>query len=135
MTGPARPGGKGIPRPHTRGQRPQIWVTGPDPVRHEKFRVWTQQRNQALWRGEAWQIDFDTWVEIWGDAWASRGRERGTLCMTRRDWEQPWCRENVQIVTREDHAQRQGRARAEGWCSQAQRIRRGRRGQIALDLE
>ena len=115
--------------------RPHLWISGPDPVRHEKFRVWHQQRNQALFRGEGWHIDFDTWVRIWGDAWHSRGRERGCRCMTRLDWEQPWSETNVEIVTREDHAQRQGHARAAGWCSQAQRIRRGRRGQQSLDLE
>lgn len=114
-------------KPHTRSwgkQRPHLWVTGPDPVLHKKYLVWLQQRNQALFRGEGWSIDFEVWVEIWGDNWHRRGRERGTMCMTRLDWEQPWSPENVIIVPRSAHAKAQGHARAAGWCSPAQARRR-----------
>jgi len=50
----------GIPRPHTRGPRPRVWKSGPDPTRHQQFRVWGQQKNQAQWREEGWDIAFDT---------------------------------------------------------------------------
>lgn len=30
------------PRPHACGPRPHVWVTGPDPVEHKKYRHWIQ---------------------------------------------------------------------------------------------
>lgn len=107
------------PRPHTRGPRPQVWLVGPDPILHKKYRVWLQQRNQALFRSEGWNIDFETWCGIWGELWHNRGRQRGDYCMTRLDWNQPWTEDNVVIVTRSEHARSQGAARAAGWCSLA----------------
>jgi len=125
---------KGIPRPNSRGLRPHLWRVGPDPDLHAKYRVWLQQRNQALWRDEGWEISFADWVKLWGDLWLLRGRTRGTYCMTRVDWSLPWTLDNVRIATREEHAKMQGDARAAGWCSIAQKRRRGRRPQGELDL-
>lgn len=115
------------PRPHARGQRPWVWLVGPDPVLHQKYRVWLQQRNQALWREEGWTIDFDVWVKIWGDKWPLRGREKGTMCMSRLDWSLPWTPDNVAIITREQHAKMQGDARAAGWSSLAAKRKRQQR--------
>ena len=113
-------------RPKARGTRPHIWRTGPDPIRHKQYRVWLQQRNQALWRGEGWDedLDFDRWLSIWGDQYHLRGRTRGTLCMTRCDWELPWSPTNVEIVTREEHARRQGILQGQGLRSPTQTRRR-----------
>jgi hypothetical protein len=97
-------------------------------VRHQQWRVWGQQRNQAQWREEAWSIDFDTWLAIWGDLWHNRGRGRGDYCMTRKDWSLPWTVDNVQIVTREAHAKMQGDAVAAGWRSLAQKRNRIKKG-------
>lgn len=119
---------KGIPRPHTGGPRPHVWISGPDPVRHKKYRVWIQQKNQAQFRQEGWSIPFEEWLEIWGDDWEHRGREKGTLCMTRSDWSLPWTRDNVRIVPREEHARMQGEAVRNGWRSVAQKHRRTRLG-------
>ena len=119
---------RGIPRPHATGPRPHVWITGPDPVLHKKYRVWIQQKNQAQYRQEGWDIDFKTWLEIWGDDYANRGRVKGTLCMTRRDWSLPWTPKNVKIVPREEHARMQGEAVRSGWRSVAQKHRRTRLG-------
>lgn len=86
--------------------RPNAWKSGPDPVRYAKYRVWLQQKNQAQFRDEGWDIDLDKWIEIWGELWHNRGRARGDYCMTRRDFEQPWSEANVEIVTREEHLKR-----------------------------
>ena len=112
----------GVPRPHTTGPRPQVWKSGPDPVRHEQFRVWGQQKNQAQWREEGWSIGFDQWCDIWDRSgqWLNRGRERGCYCMSRLDWSEPWQLGNVAIITREAHAKMQGDARAAGHTSPAQ---------------
>ena len=111
----------GVPRPNSRGPRPQVWVTGPDPVRHKKYMTWLQQRNQANWREEGWSIDFEDWCRLWAEHWPLRGRRRGDYCMTRVDWSLPWTLDNVQVVTRSEHAKAQGVARATGWRSIARK--------------
>lgn len=124
------------PRPQSRGERPHIWKTGPDPVLHKKYKVYLQQRNQAQWRDEGWDIDFASWCRLWADKWELRGRTRGTYCMTRIDWSLPWTLDNVHVITRSEHAIAQGQAKAAGWSSVAQKRRRSRRGQQqTLDLE
>jgi hypothetical protein len=90
-------------------------------VLHKKYLVWLQQRNQAIWREEAWHIDFETWVGLWGELWHNRGRQRGDYCMTRLDWSLPWTVDNVHVITRSEHARMQGNARAAGWSSIARK--------------
>lgn len=125
---------RGVPRPHTRKPRPHIWKSGPDPVQHKKYLTWLQQRNQALFRDEGWNIDFADWCKLWADKWDLRGRTRGSYCMTRRDWSLPWTLDNVHVITRSEHAKAQGAAKAAGWCSIAQKRRKYRRGQQELDF-
>ena len=110
------------------GPRPSAWITGPDPVLHRKYRVFVQQRNQALWRGEAWHIPFDAWCLMWKEHWPQRGRARDCYCMSRRDWSQPWSVANTQVITRESHARLQAEARNAGWRSVAQQRNRTRLG-------
>lgn len=85
---------------------PNRWITGPDPVRHKQYRVWLQQRNQANFRGEQWDIDFDDWLKLWGDRWELRGRERTHYCMSRKDYSGPWSLDNVEIIIRSEHIKR-----------------------------
>lgn len=82
---------------------PHKWASGPDPELHRRYKIWAQQKNQAQWRGESWDLAFEDWVEIWGDDFDRKGRGLGSLCMTRRDLELPWTRDNVIIITREQH--------------------------------
>ena len=125
---------KGIPRPQARGPRPHVWITGPDPEEHKRYRVFIQQKNQANYREEGWNIDFEAWKQLWADSeqWLNRGREKGCYCMTRRDWSLPWTVANAQIVTREVHAKMQGDAVAHGWRSVAQKRNRVRKGLSAV---
>jgi hypothetical protein len=83
--------------------------------------TWLQQRNQANWREEGWSIDFEDWCRLWAEHWPLRGRRRGDYCMTRVDWSLPWTLDNVQVVTRSEHAKAQGVARATGWRSIARK--------------
>lgn len=89
------------------GLKPHLWSTGPDPVTHEKFMKWHQQRNQAHWRGEKWAIEFDKFCELWGDQWDRRGRKPDDLCMVRKNYDEDWTLENVHIISRNDHWQHQ----------------------------
>lgn len=111
--------GRKGPRPHTRGERPESWLSGPDRTRHVQHTAWRQQKNQAQWRGETWDLSFEDWVELWGDLWPHRGRLVTDYCMTRRDWELPWTRTNAHVITRSEHAQMHGRRMADGWVSPA----------------
>lgn len=88
------------------GPRPQVWVTGPDPVRHEQYTQFLRQRAQARYRREGWDITFDDFVEIWGTDWCHRGRASEDLCMTRRDYDLSWSPHNVDIVPRHEHVRR-----------------------------
>lgn len=93
----------------SKGPRPQVWVTGPDPLRHLQYRAFIQQRNQARWRGEEWTITFEQWLDLWGDRYHLRGRTVNSLCLTRRDYDLPWTQDNTEVVSRQEHNQRQSR--------------------------
>jgi hypothetical protein len=84
--------------------RPHVWITGPDPVLHKQYRAYSQQRNQALWRGEVWNLEFADFVLAWGDLWHTRGRLADSNCMIRTDLSQPWSPGNIEIVSRGDHS-------------------------------
>lgn len=124
------------PRPWMRGPRPDKWVTGPDPEEHRRYRVFIQQRNQAQWRGEGWTMSFEAWKQIWDQSgqWYNRGRQRGCYCMTRRDVREPWTVDNVYVITREQHAVKQGQLVTTGYRSPAQLRRRARLG-LPLDKQ
>jgi hypothetical protein len=111
-----------------------VWITGPDPEEHKRYRVWIQQKNQAQYREEGWSIDFETWKQLWAESgqWLNRGREKGCYCMTRRDWSTPWTVDNAVIVPREVHAKMQADAVVAGWRSIAQKKNRARKGLTAV---
>jgi hypothetical protein len=39
---------------------------------------------------------------LWGDDWLRRGRDSQDLCITRKDPERAWTRQNVELVTRKE---------------------------------
>ena len=97
---------------------PDKWLSGPDPVKHARYPIWQQQRNQAQFRGEPWELDFATWYEIWDPYWSVRGRNLGHYCMSRLDWDLGWSPDNVQIITRQEHSRRQSLLRGSRLRSQ-----------------
>jgi len=101
------------------GPRPHAWRSGPDPVAHAQYRAYIQQRNQAQFRGEIWNLTLAEWRELWADLWPLRGRGREDYCMTRRDWTGDWTVDNTHVITRRQHAQMHGRHRFEGYRSPA----------------
>jgi len=84
--------------------KPERWISGPDPERHKRYLQWLQQKNQAQFRGEEWNLDFDDWLQVWGDEIVNRGRKKGQLSMMRRDYNLPWTADNVLIVGRKEHS-------------------------------
>lgn len=97
---------KGKPRLKARGPRPHIWLTGPDPVKHKQYFIWLQQKNQAQFRQEEWNLSFEDWLVLWGDLWPLRGRTKGSYCMTRYDPFGPWDKDNAIVIERRKHSQR-----------------------------
>lgn len=85
---------------------PDRWRSGPDPERRAKYLQWLQQRNQAQWRGEHWELEFDDWLAAWGDLYEKRGRAADQYCMTREDADLDWTLDNVIVLTRREHYQR-----------------------------
>jgi len=97
------------------GPRPQCWKSGPDPIEHKKYLNWLQQKNQAQFRKETWELSFEVWKEIWGENWHNKGRASDNFCMTRRDDQGAWSVANVEIITRKAHVIRQGLRRDPAW--------------------
>lgn len=89
------------------GSRPHVWKSGPNPDQHRRYLAFVQQRNQARWRGEVWQLTFEQWLALWGDRFDRRGRRTWDLCLTRRDYHQPWTLDNAEVITRQQHNERQ----------------------------
>lgn len=100
---------KSGPRPHTCGPRPGAWKTGPDPELHRKYRAFIQQKNQAQFRGEDWQLSFEDWLSIWGTDFDRRGRGSQDLCLTRWDLEDSWTVSNCFLMERGEHMKRCGK--------------------------
>ena len=99
------------PRPLQRGPRPDMWITGPDLIEHKQYRAFIQHRNQSRWRKEDWQLTFSNYKMLWEGHWHLRGRVKGSECLTRTNYELPWELGNVEVVSRQTHAERQAHNR------------------------
>ena len=82
-------------------------MTNPDEDLQQQRRQFTQQRNQAQWRKELWQIEWEEWLEMWLPLWPRRGRTQQSVCMSRIDRTGPWHRDNVEIIERSESIRRQ----------------------------
>lgn len=91
------------------GEYPNIWKSGPDPVRHKQYLVWLQQKNQAQYRKEPWALTFEQWLDMWKDKWEQRGRGPNQYCMTRLDMSKPWDTENTVVMERGKQCSRSNR--------------------------
>jgi hypothetical protein len=85
-----------------RGPRPHLWKY-PDPLEHEQHIAWMRMSAQARFRGEAWDLGFEDFKEIWNPVWHLRGRGRNDYCLTRLDPDLAWTRENTTATPRLQH--------------------------------
>lgn len=99
--------------------QPQRWCTGPDLRTHVQYRAYVQQRNQAVFRLEGWTVTFEEYQDLWREHWEQRGRTSESYMMTRANADRPWSWANCIVITRQQHGQRQGDARANKWRSRA----------------
>jgi hypothetical protein len=64
---------------------------------------YSRAKCQARFRGEAWDLTLEDWLEFWTrERWPERGRTAGTICLTRRHPDQPWSRTNCCLIPRFD---------------------------------
>ena len=87
------------PRPHCRKY--------PDPVDNKLYVDCMRARAQAWYFDQAWTISEDDYIELWrhNDRYLNKGRHNDQYCLVRRDYEQGWHLDNVEIVTRGEHYQ------------------------------
>lgn len=86
---------------------PDLWLSGPDPITHEKYYAWLKHKSQAKFRKEEYELTFEDWQSIWSDAdFVRRGRSKTDLCLSRTDVGAAWTLDNCNIVTREQHLKR-----------------------------
>jgi len=85
-----------------RYQNPDTWITGPCPIRRDKYYAWLKHRAQAKYRGEAYDLTWEHFEMLWidDDTWFRRGRSAESLCMSLVDWHQGWVDGNVEIISR-----------------------------------
>ena len=107
-----RTGGRG-PRPQSRGLRPHLWISGPDPRAHNQYKAFLVHRAQANFRKEGHELTFEQWAEVWNkdDAWEKRGRGIECICLARKNLNFPWSADNIEIITRREQLMRQSNAK------------------------
>lgn len=71
-----------------------------------------RMRAQAKYRNEQFDITWEEFQQLWEGKWHLRGRDRLSLCLTRKDWSGVWNLDNVELVTRIEHVRKQGLAKA-----------------------
>ena len=90
-----------------RNTDPSKWVSGSDPLKHEKYYAWLKHRAQARHRKEDYELTWPQWDTIWRDElFLRRGRAVDDLCLQRIDPLSGWCESNVEITTRSEHLTR-----------------------------
>lgn len=83
------------------------WQGSDDPLVTSQHRQFTQQRNQALYRDEGWELAWEDWIALWKPKWHLRGRSAESMCMVRKDYTKTWSLDNVELVMRGDHVRKQ----------------------------
>jgi hypothetical protein len=77
-----------------------------DPIEHEQHIAWLRARAQEHYLGRVWNLSIEDYMAIWGKTlWLRRGRGSEDLSLARIDWDKPWSRDNVQIITRYQQVQ------------------------------
>ena len=78
----------------------KIYLTAED--RANRY-AYLRSKNQALFRGEIWQITYDEYLGIWRNKHHKRGRGRDRLSMCRIDLDGAWHVSNVVLLTRTEY--------------------------------
>jgi hypothetical protein len=71
-----------------------------DPEESKRRHSYTSSRAQAKFRNESWDLEYQEWLDIWGDLWQQKGKGRDDYCLCRLDNDDGWNRANVAVMTR-----------------------------------
>lgn len=79
--------------------------THSDEFDHARFKPYVRAKFQALYRNEAWDLEFSDWCAFWStpSIWSKRGRASDSLCLTRIEDDLAWSKDNCALVFRIDH--------------------------------
>lgn len=96
-----------------RGPRPHTWLIGADAgeYKHDMYLPWLRAKAQAKFRGEGWTLTFEEYFDLWNGNWEHRGRGAEDLCMSRKDPDDAWSKDNSFIISRIEHLASQNKAR------------------------
>ena len=86
-------------------ERPHVWSSGPDPIRHKLWVQALRAKAQAHFRKEGWYIETEEYIQLWlkDDLYKQKGRRIGDLCLCRIDVDGPWSLDNIHIIPRSVH--------------------------------
>lgn len=86
---------------------PATWSTGPDIVTREKYYAFLKHRSQAIFRKETYELTWEDWQKLWtNDLFERRGRNRDSLCLSRKVLTESWNLNNCVITERYNHLKR-----------------------------
>jgi hypothetical protein len=81
-----------------------MWITGPDPIRRDKYYAYLNHKAQAKYRNETYQLEFEDWERLWTDEnWHQRGRKLDNLLLCRWEWDEGWTVENVRVCPKREY--------------------------------
>lgn len=92
---------------------PHIWLVGPDPAKKQLHTDYLRHKAQAKYRKEDFDLTLDEYIEIWmkDDNHLNKGRSPHNVCLSRKDPDGAWTKDNVEIMSRAEHfRERCGRA-------------------------
>lgn len=83
---------------------PNKWITGPDPLEHDRYYAWMKHKAQAKFRNEPYYLTYADWCQIWTpDLFVLRGKLADDLCCCKIVAEEGWHLANVHVVTNRWH--------------------------------
>jgi hypothetical protein len=83
---------------------PNKWISGPDPIDHDKYYAWQKHRAQARFRKEEYALSWEDWQLLWPtELFLQRGRQADCYSLIRLDPSEPWQLGNVEVVTSNYH--------------------------------
>jgi len=95
---------KTIRKPQGLKEDPSKWISGPDPIDHDKYYAYSKHKSQAKFRNEDYELTWDDWISIWPHhIWLQRGRGSDDLCLSRLDFSEGWTMDNLEVIPRLTH--------------------------------